>query len=1683
LKKIILYLVLFLSAFTIKAQVNDPVQISAQLVPPYSTVVNDYYSADKLKIMLLNRDVSRPSVTVRLRMTIESQSVKIRTREDMAASFQTFNLSNGSPYFVAANELASYFNADNLDFTGALSQQQYVETGKLPEGLYSFCFEAVEVNTGLVVSRKTCGFAWMTLSDPPLLNMPANNNDVSAISPQNVIFNWTPRHTSSPNAAFQVNYELSIVEIREENVTPEQAFLIFDPIFRDKTDVTTFLVDDQKLQLQKGKRYAWRVKAISSSGDGAFRNNGYSEIFSFIYKFDCPDANEIKSEPTGKRARITWKGDPKHLEFKVQYREKDVPNAEWFSVTTSTNSVSVSDLKPNTSYEYQVGPACEYGNFIFKDIYQFQTKDSTVTTVPNCGDSTQIPTTVSTSNLISTLTPGASFNAGDFTIFTTSVTGASTFSGNGYTQVPWLANIKIAVKFTNVQINTNNQLVSGLVETEYDPSGAGISDVDNFFNGGAEFGSIKTGIETATFSPAFPIGPISNINITLSSTYNTTTGIGLVTIKITPENGGTDQTFTTNSLPVTIKDSKGNMYVVDKSGIVKNIGKAGGSQIIGSTDLKNIKSDIGNVKFVAYPTKQIFGLDEYKPIYQKNNYWASKYEKLGNDYYASAKAISAGTVDYLKAVVTLNDNSLSTDSVKFISGKGTIYEAIKLSANEYEIAIIGAPEGDGIEVYAVINKLGSSYNLGKVLVASYPRKEYQVKIVPVNGTQFDINTIKTQLDATYNPINVFFTVTADSDFSNSSWDLNSNGNLDFEQTGLLSNYSNEMKLLQKAYKSARGVTSGTRYLFVVSQVSNLSTIRGEMPRGGMFGYLFGNNAANFPRTAAHEIGHGIGLLKHTFDGNSFVEGDLPFNIMDYGSGTSLSKFQWDLWHDPALVISVFDGDDDALENISTSISADFSGIRNYVTPSGTPITLPVGATIKFNKWADYDQIPNGALYWFETNGKQYAASLDYWRLRVSGGALAISVDNKFGGYYEVKNGVIDLSKPYNFSTSDYPVPVDNKVKVIVLYENTFTQDGTCKLERYVSDLRIAQATLTTVNNSNKTELEETISNLERPLTGVQTENIECPYPYSGVNAGNAIDIYFEKRGKLLQKWFKNKIKSTVTVYLYDCNKKTVGYTITNSEAKKITDENQSTQLLNQYENGSFSTDIAIKGCIGSDGLWKYDIKFNNNSLHPNNPKIQAALNDIITEIKNQANDEVKDKKAYNRYSKDAPEVYPTGDGEQFKKEDMELMRALAAIYDVGKNIINEGQMPESIWDRGERSTPAELDTSKKSEYNKSPFNMPSVLGGGTDQFIDDATGTIQLVKTGYEFIRHPKKTFTGIWNSVKTLNKDKLKQILGGVTGITEYEAGGDRAKHQAGKHSVQAAMILFTGLKTLSQNGADAIEQSGQHMDDLQKFMPDGGTENNVSRTFKNAAENNHELKTIDENRLLTKNVENGEESLVMVEKNGAQTDVYKMDKSEFVDANGNHLDDAAIHQKMIDDVKEVDKPKTPKPKENDFDVFETEAGNSGDWNKVLNNPEPKKVYYVKNNGIQPHKYTTDMSGRVTKVEGELKLSNRDRNGYQQSAKCKKVKDGLPDDQGGHLIGSRFDGAGEQINLLPMKSNLNLSAWKNMENTWADAIRQGKKVNVDIRPVYVGISKRPIAFEVRTLIDGISQPFQTFNN
>ncbi len=153
----------------------------------------------------------------------------------------------------------------------------------------------------------------------------------------------------------------------------------------------------------------------------------------------------------------------------------------------------------------------------------------------------------------------------------------------------------------------------------------------------------------------------------------------------------------------------------------------------------------------------------------------------------------------------------------------------------------------------------------------------------------------------------------------------------------------------------------------------------------------------------------------------------------------------------------------------------------------------------------------------------------------------------------------------------------------------------------------------------------------------------------------------------------------------------------------------------------------------------------------------------------------------------------------------------------------------------------------------------------------------------------------------------------------------------------------------------------------------------------------------------------------------------------------------------------------------------------------EVRRNSGPRtKAYEIQANTTyvkSGYTYKTDELARPISAEGVLVLQKSKRTAEQ----TKTGKLGNPGDEGGHLIGSRFNGPSDAFNLLPQTRALNRgagSAWTQMERDWGKALEAGKTVEVHVQPVFDEDNEtvRPDSFIVEYTIDEI--PFEeTFPN
>lgn len=242
--------------------------------------------------------------------------------------------------------------------------------------------------------------------------------------------------------------------------------------------------------------------------------------------------------------------------------------------------------------------------------------------------------------------------------------------------------------------------------------------------------------------------------------------------------------------------------------------------------------------------------------------------------------------------------------------------------------------------------------------------------------------IETELNKTYNDVGIKWAVQVAEAWNDNSWDLDHNDSLSVTGSSAWSVYTPEMKALNEAYKASHSLVSGAAYLFALPQAAPTEdgkTVYGDMPRGKRYGYLF--NGSN-GRTAAHEMGHGMFSLKHTFDnGYGFGMNAMGDNVMSYGDGINLSKLQWDAIHAPGLVIGVFEGDEDGAYAEQNYIVIEKD--RIFLSPAGNPVFLPKGSRV-YHICLEPTQYPNWALTSFsvyDAQNKKYTpviASSDYF---------------------------------------------------------------------------------------------------------------------------------------------------------------------------------------------------------------------------------------------------------------------------------------------------------------------------------------------------------------------------------------------------------------------------------------------------------------------------------------------------------------------------------------------------------------------------------------------------------------------------------------------------------------------------------------------------------------------------------
>ncbi len=1049
-----------------------PVRLVPVVFPPYNVRLSDYAlnSEPKLQLQVLMTDLLEPPHKTGIKFSLESGGRVIAVSNPFINGLDPFMLHPGSPISLSNLDLKPLFKLENLS---GISPANYAKA--LPDGLYQYCFQAYDFYTKNNLSQKSCASVYQVLYEPPFLNLPQKGEKVTKKAEfQGVVFNWSPRQTA-PNT----KYIFTLKEIWDKQRDPVSAFLAARVLWKEESFAPSLYYGVDKTQLIPGKRYAWQVQAVSGTPQynhspiqegGVYKNNGLSEIFFFDYVENCPVPAFLMAKNAARgRAEIQWMlQGASSKQFRVEYRKKG-SSSPWLSETSYQTSAILSGLENNTEYEYRVGAVCgenksfdpndlsQADAFAYSGVQYFTTNFSSQNkNSAQCGVMPHVDL-ANKKPYDRQLTPNEVFTAGDFPVTVISAQGnAGNYTGEGFIQVPYLADTKIKVKFNNIQLNSDKQLINGTVETAYDANesavhyaSAGLGEI--FGDKGIKDIKINYKIEkiTLVMTPAPGV-------------------LRIVGIDPNGENKGPVQELPAGR-DYTITDSNGKIWQVDEQGTVtegEEIAKSGKSNADNTEGVKTSAS--GNISEITQYSANGVAI---KWISMKNSRFYfdtpditgipfDRYPQVkdtkGRNIVIPYKAVVKGQKEFIGARIIIEDPKLKEAKIEFkVLGSGKLINAELISntgnQREYKLELKGVFSYGEEEIMAVLlpsenqqktNKEDKKQKelkeakqkiIGSFRLVHLEPKNVNLSLVPLDkASEAELDTIAKNIHNTYSRAGINFDIK-----KQPVLDISAITTKDIEtpDDNPLSHYSKMQQSINRLYPAKIN-----EYVLFITEKASSTGQKGFMPLGGQYGYAYKSKDKNTP---AHELGHGVFRLEHPWSNKLIKTPQSSTNLlMDYAGAAELSHFDWKQINDPKIKIYAFQKQEEG-EALDKEFILHEDGY--FITPSNKLIKLPKGTRIIF-----YCNIPqkyqNNVLHGFETpNGHTW----------YNGTAYHLN-EKEFKGFYKVKNDKWVFDKQGNHELYTDPNFKYNGIKTYPIYfiQGVYVDSNNYKYNIYKGNVNI-----------------------------------------------------------------------------------------------------------------------------------------------------------------------------------------------------------------------------------------------------------------------------------------------------------------------------------------------------------------------------------------------------------------------------------------------------------------------------------------------------------------------------------------------------------------------------------------------------------------------------------------------------
>jgi len=958
--KYIFTLIVIVSTIQSTAQVY-PVQVTVATTPPYYNYLSHYGDQNNhLLIVATLTDFNSPPVNVRLRLTIEGTGYKVQTRQDVPVG-QVYTLSPGVPVFIQGDELYPLLLEQNL---AVLSGSPNLNN--LPEGITTICVEVVENGTGgAILSASNCTSFLLQLMQPPQPFSPVCNSVVDTTSMFQT-FQWSQPQNYIPSIGSELNYTFSLYEWIDTN-----NYNIFQTgqglVYTAQTTSPIVQVSNFDVAFQKGRKYVWRVRAqLYSNGlpTQMITQNGLSQPCSFYYGkpitvqealADGLSINLSTQALTTRKGQAIWtvtdatpgQGLSTYSSYIVEYRKKTPEGSEtvypWSIDTVTALILPIYQLEPEQTYEVRV--AGRSGNYTSEKtpISEFTTPAARVYA---CGES-DLPYMPENYQPLSNLHIGDVVQIGQFPLNVTQATPLGTpgrFSGYGEVPHDFIGGAKVKVRFDNLLIDRDYVVREGVANAMTDGAEGWMHNyyLDHAFRDTVGF--VTAYGYSGDSTSIFVVVDGDTLTYTFELPYPIVIyGEGNVAYQFWPD--GTVTTTTWGTTPSNDQlDATKNFYV-------------GFDAVEGS--------------------EQLFDKKQY-------DHFAANYEviqcKEGFNYWVpnTAKGISGTT--QVKATVHANTQGYLPANISFVV-KGGYTTVPHTQVNDTTFILTLPAKSFDYQVYAMYEE----FKIGKLNVMSYDSVIQKLHIVPLVALgNLTPSTIAQGLHNQYKASRLGFEVLIDSVFNTP--EFTSTTIFANPDANLMEKYTAQMRSLREAFVNERELSSDEYVIFVIPRFEN-PEIDGYMVRGKGLGFVtagtLGNSTA-FIQTLAHELGHGIGGLEHSW-GNDQSKKGATTNLLDYSGAQTktLTRLQWDAMHDAPFTLSLFDDEEDAeaqsMQNAYSKTAgipnANYTSIPEFALTDTTIFKSPNGLFFQFTKGQLVGltdvYLLNGTVKHIMINGKSY----------------------------------------------------------------------------------------------------------------------------------------------------------------------------------------------------------------------------------------------------------------------------------------------------------------------------------------------------------------------------------------------------------------------------------------------------------------------------------------------------------------------------------------------------------------------------------------------------------------------------------------------------------------------------------------------------------------------------------------